>query len=61
MWQKVVSGILLRMELETGALSLEIISSVVKSDGEKTTIKMGGSDKYRGDFVGCVMEYLKQK
>ena len=26
-------------------------SSVVKSDGEKTTIKMGGSDKYRGDFV----------
>lgn len=26
-------------------------SSVVKSDGEKTTIKMGASDKYRGDFV----------
>lgn len=26
-------------------------SSVVKSDGEKTTIKMGGSEKYRGDFV----------
>lgn len=26
-------------------------SSVVKSDGEKTTIKMGAPDKYRGDFV----------